>query len=579
MESGYTPFPMLTLKNIRKIYGIHRVLEKVSFSIGEGQKVALVGQNGVGKSTLLKIAAGLETFEKGERIVPNRCLLGYLPQEVGALPDETLIAYLRRMAGLAELEKEIKRLEKHLDEEAILAEFEAAEHDYTRLGGYDFERKARSILEGLFLDHVGLNRPLSELSGGEKRKAALAGVLLRGVDILFLDEPTNNLDLPALLWLENYLKRSKATCLIASHDRRFLDHVVKKVVEIDWFKREAIMYTGGWSEYAEMKAHAFRRHKEQYRMQEAERERLLESMAEKKEWVIRVQEKAAPDNDKFTSNYKKERATRKFDASAKALEGRQRRLDDIERPLERPPLDIILQTEKNDESSIVVQDLIFGYPEDEGKKTYRGGPVNLNIPLGSRIAILGNNGVGKSTLLQTLTGSLVPLSGTVTCGAQVKFGYLMQEHENIIQSETPRQLFKKRLPDFDAFEVSLMLSEYQFPPDTLDSKIVYLSPGERVRLILALLSMLHANVLVLDEPTNHLDLEAIEALEESLAVYPGTLLLVTHDRLFLERVELPEKYVLEAGTLTRVMDYAAYEAAALPQVKRVLKRLEEKHGK
>ena len=194
----------------------------------------------------------------------------------------------------------MKRWEKHRDEAAILAQFELVQHDYERLGGYDFERRAKSVLEGLFLAHVGLERPLAELSGGEKRKAALAGVLLRGVDILLLDEPTNNLDLPALLWLENYLKRSKATCLIASHDRRFLDHVVKKVVEIDWFRREAIMYTGGWSEFAEMKAHAFRRYKEQYRMQEAERDRLFESIAEKKEWVIRVQEKAAPDNDKFT---------------------------------------------------------------------------------------------------------------------------------------------------------------------------------------------------------------------------------------------------------------------------------------
>ncbi len=570
---------MLTLKNIRKIYGIHRVLEKVSFSLGEGQKVALVGQNGVGKSTILKIAAGLETFERGDRIVPNRALLGYLPQEVGTLPDETLLSYLRRMAGLEELEKEMKRLEKHLDEEAILAQFELVQHDYERLGGYDFERRAKGVLEGLFLSHVGLRRPIQELSGGEKRKAALAGVLLRGVDILLLDEPTNNLDLPALLWLENYLKRSKATCLIASHDRRFLDHVVKKVVEIDWFTRSAVMYTGGWSEFAEMKAHAFRKHKEQYRMQEEERSRLRDSMAEKKEWVIRVQEKAAPDNDKFTSNYKKERATRKFDASAKALEGREKRMRDIEKPMERPPLNIILETEKKDESSIVLKKVVFGYPEKKGEQVFRGGPISLKIPLGSRIAFLGNNGVGKSTLLQTITGDLTPVSGKVECGKEVTFGYLMQEHENISQVLTPRELFKKRIVDFDAFEVSLVLSEFQFPPDTLDSKIASLSPGERVRLILALLSMLRANVLVLDEPTNHLDLEAIEALEESLAIYPGTVLLVTHDRLFLERVELSDKYLLENGVLTPVTDYAAYEASALPQVKRVLKRLEEKLGK
>lgn len=571
---------MLVLKNIRKTYGIKRVLEKVSFSLGEGQKVALVGQNGVGKSTLLKIAAGLETFEKGERTVPNRCLLGYLPQETEVLPDETLIGYLRRMAGLEELEVEMKQLGTRLDEAEALAQYELVQADYERLGGYDFERRAKSVLEGLFLSHVGLNRPLAELSGGEKRKAALAGVLLRGVDILFLDEPTNNLDLPALLWLENYLRRSKATCLIASHDRRFLDYVVKKVVEIDWFKREAIMYTGGWSEYAEMKAHAFRRHKEQYRMQEAERERLFESIDEKKEWVVRVKERKTPDHDKLTANFKKERAVRKFDGAATALQGREKRLDGVERPLERPPLDIVLTTEKNEESSIVLNNVVFGYPEKkEGDNPFRGGPIDLEITLGSRLAILGNNGVGKSTLLQTITGDLAPLSGEVVHGKQIIFGYLMQEHENISQVLSPRQLFQKRLPNFDAFQVSLMLSEFQFSPDVLDDKIRDLSPGERVRLILALLSMLNANVLVLDEPTNHLDLEAIEALEESLAIYPGTLLLVTHDRLFLERLKLTDNYLLANGDLRKVHDYAEYEQSALPKVKRVLKRLEEKHGK
>ena len=399
---------MLVLKNIRKSYGIQRVLDKVSFSIGEGQKVALVGQNGVGKSTLLKIAAGLETFDKGERIVPNRCLLGYLPQETIALPDETLIDYLKRMAGLEELETEMRQLGTRLDEEEALAQYELVQADYERLGGYDFERRAKSVLEGLFLSHVGLTRPLAELSGGEKRKAALAGVLLRGVDILFLDEPTNNLDLPALLWLENYLRRSKATCLIASHDRRFLDHVVKKVVEIDWFKREAVMYAGGWSEYAEMKAHAFRRHKEQYRMQEAERERLFQSIDEKKEWVVRVKERVAPDHDKLTSNFKKERAVRKFDGAATALQGREKRLNDVERPLERPPLDIVLTTEKNEESSIVLKKLMFGYSDFSHKLKepikggcastfFRGGPIDLEVPLGARLAILGNNGeIGRA---------------------------------------------------------------------------------------------------------------------------------------------------------------------------------------
>lgn len=565
---------MLTLKNIRKTFGTRRILEKISFSLGEGQKVALVGQNGVGKSTVLKIAAGLETFDKGEILIPNRALVGYLPQEALAVSEqETLREYLRRMTGLEELEEKMERLGKTLDQEETLKEYEETQADYERLGGYDFERKAKSVLEGLSLSHVGLDRSLMELSGGEKRKAALAGVLLRGVDVLLLDEPTNNLDLPALLWLESFLSRSKTTCLIASHDRRFLDNVVEKVVEIDWYKREAVMYTGGWSDFAEMKAHAFRSHKEAYRMQQEERTRLLVSMEEKKDWVERVKNSIAPDHDKLTSNYKKERATRKFDASAKALEGREKRLRDVEKPLERELLIIPLETLEEQEDTLLLQDLCFGYAGG-----FSGGPLSLEIPFGTRIAILGNNGVGKSTLLQTISGAISPLSGAVVRGSKIVFGYLMQEHESISRVTTPRALFKERLPDFDADVVHHALSQFQFSPDAMDEKIASFSPGERVRLILALLSLLRANVLILDEPTNHLDLEAIEALEEALETYPGTILLVTHDRRFLERMELSQYYLLEEGTLTPVESYETYALSIVPQVKRVLKRLEEKHG-
>jgi len=565
---------MLTLKNVRKIFGSRRVLEKISFSLGEGQKAALVGQNGVGKSTLLQIIAKEVSIDKGDIFIPNRALIGYLPQESAVSSEETLLDYLRRMTGLEELEKGMASLEKKLEDPNALEKFERLQSDYERLGGYDFERKAKSILDGLFLSHVGLDRKVSLLSGGEKRKAALAGVLLRGVDILLLDEPTNNLDLPALLWLEKYLSRSKATCLIASHDRIFLDNVVRKVIEIDWYKRDVTMYTGGWSEFAEMKAHAFRKHKELYRMQEDERHRLRESIDEKKGWVERVKESVAPDHDKLTSNYKKERAIRKFDGSAKALQGREKRLDEVEKPLERELLVIPLDPKTKEDDSIVLKKLTFGY-----KDGFSGGTIDLKIPLGRRIAILGNNGVGKSTLLKTITGEILPLKGKVFLSESLTFGYLMQEHENISQSLTPRALFKKRLEKyFDQDTLQRSLAQFQFSPGVMDDKIASFSPGERVRLILALLSLLHANVLVLDEPTNHLDLEAIEALEEALETYPGIILLVTHDRRFLERVRLDKNYILEDGKLTEVASYEAYALSVVPKMKRILKRFEEKHG-
>lgn len=575
---------MLTVKNLRKNFGIRRVLEKVSFSLGEGRKAALVGQNGVGKSTLLRIIAGLESFEKGEVLIPNRALVGYLPQE--ALPEsgETLREYLFRQTGLQELEEKMGSLEPRLDQPETLERYELLQAEYRRLGGYDFERKAHNILDGLCLSPIAFDRPVAELSGGEKRKAALASVLLRGVDILLLDEPTNNLDLPALLWLEKYLDRSKATCLIASHDRRFLDDVVERVVEIDWYKRSVAMYTGGWSDYAEMKAHALRRQKERYHMQEEEKERLLVSMDQKREWAVRVKENIAPDRDKLTSNYKKERAAKKFNASAKALEGREKRLDKIDKPLEREPLVIPLEAKKDEEeNSIALRSLRFGYPGGlqggfVSPKPFEGGPIDLEIPFGTRLAILGNNGAGKSTLLKTVTGELAPLAGEVARGSALRFGYLMQEHENVSQASTPAELFRKRLGIYDRDIVHSHLSQFQFSPDTMDDRIASLSPGERVRLILALLSASGANVLVLDEPTNHLDLETIEALEEALELYEGTVLLVTHDRRFLEKMRLTRSYLLENGVLAEVESYDAYAASIAPKVGRIMKRLEEKHG-
>ncbi|MEI8096694.1 MAG: ABC-F family ATP-binding cassette domain-containing protein, partial [Candidatus Moraniibacteriota bacterium] len=488
------------------------------------------------------------------------------------------------MTGLEDLEKEMARLAPHLEEEVLLEQFEVVRLEYERLGGYNFSQKAKTILDGLQLSHVKLDRLVSELSGGEKRKAALIGVLLRGVDMLLLDEPTNNLDLPALLWLERYLNRSKATCIIASHDRRFLDNVVKKVIEIDWYKRDVTMYTGGWSAFAEMKAHAIRKHREEYRVQEDERHRLIVSVGQKMDWVERVKNRKAPDKDKMSSNFKKERATRKFTGAAKALEERQRRLHDVEKPLIRDPLYIPLDPLSGEkESSLTLKKVCFGYPARNathnvagGEGGFSGGPVDMKIPFGSRTAILGNNGVGKSTLLKTIEGSLPPISGKRTCGKKLVFGYLMQEHENILQTITPYDLFKNRLGIFDRDIIATHLSYFQFAPDVLTDKISSLSPGERVRLILALLSAMGANVLILDEPTNHLDLEAIEALEEALDSYIGTILLVTHDRRFLERIRLTQTFFLEDGKLTSIENYEAYAKKIQPKVDRILKRLEER---
>jgi ATPase subunit of ABC transporter with duplicated ATPase domains len=541
---------MLTVKNIRKHRGGELVLRNVSFSLGEGQKVALVGENGVGKSTLLEILAGVEPLERGEIRRPNRVFTGYLPQELLAEGDETLFAYLRRSAGIKALEDEMARLEARLEEAKIQARYDELLHEYTRLGGHEFPKRARRMLEGLALGRLSPDQKVDTLSGGERRKAALAGALLRGADLLLLDEPTNNLDRPALAFLETFLQESQATLLVASHDRSFLDAVVTKVLEIDRVKRDAVLYTGNWSTYDETRRKAVRRHRETYQRQEEEKKRLLGSGAEKRDWSERVWEEKNRDTDKMTAHYKKERAAKKFSTSAKVLEKRGARLNQVEAPLMRPPLELSFGEESLlGETVLSGEALVCGYPEG-----FRTAPLDFSFRGGERVALLGDNGAGKSTFLKTLSGELAPLSGEFFRHEGLRFGSLVQEHERLAEAERAplREVFLKRLgtvPGFDEERLPFLFHEVHLPLDLLDSPLRYASPGERVRVLLLFLSLERVNFLLLDEPTNHLDLDTIEALEEALAAYPGNLLLVSHDRRFLEALEIDRTLTLEKGKL------------------------------
>ena len=544
---------MLTIKNIQKTVGGQRVLNKASFSLGEGQRAALIGLNGVGKSTLLKIIAGIEEPNIGKVMKPNRVLMGYLPQEAVADVDMTLQEYLRDMAGLGAIESELKVLEARLAEPEIQAQYDTLMAEFERLGGYEFDRRIQKVVIGLRIKHLAPDRSILTLSGGERRKIALAGVLLRGVDLLLLDEPTNNLDLPALTFLENWLKGSKITCLIASHDRRFLDSVVTKVIEIDWYRRDTEIFAGNWSQFMETKEHARRRLKEQYRLQEEERARLTSSKEEKIDWVTRVWDKKKRDNDKQADHFKKERAAKKFSASARALEGREKRLNKLDKPVEKEPLELEFVEPEAIEGSydIVFASTVVGYGS-----SFAVGPIDWKIVYGEKVALLGDNGVGKTTLLKTLAGELKPLAGSIEVGTEVRLGYLIQEHDLLLQNEnmTLDAYLKKRL-SFELHEgIGMLVSIYQLSPLFLSHKMKHLSPGERVRVLLLILVEQKANCLILDEPTNHLDLESIEAFEEALNAFPGTVILVTHDRMFLERIQLDQKMKLEDGGLVSVLD-------------------------
>lgn len=528
---------MLVLKNIHKRYGIRRVLEGVSFAVGEGQKVAIVGGNGTGKSTLLKIIAGEVPFERGTRILPNRILIGYLPQETTVEGEESVREYLERQSGVAEQKRILKISGAQIEDPHHAERYAEAQFVYERLGGDFFLKRAHKFMKGLLLTDISLDSPARTLSGGQKRKLAVTSVLLRGVDMLILDEPTNNLDLPALQFLEHYLQTTKSTVIISSHDRAFLDAVVKKVFEIHWYTRTVEQFSGGWSEYAALKRHKLRRQQELWREQEEERKRLEGSEEQKRAWVDRIKDLKAPDSDKMAAHFKRERATKKFSASAKALVSRMKRLNEHDEPLIRKPPTILLNTPKMAGGDIFLNEVVAGYPDGFMTK-----PLTLSLPLGVRLAFTGNNGTGKTTLLKTITGELAPLGGEVSVGAAVQFGYFMQEHDTLDQEQTVFEYIKSTLAQpIGKDDILFELGRFDLSPDTIDDKLRYLSPGERVRVILARLVLSGANTLILDEPTNHLDLDAIEALEEALREFPGTLLVVTHDRQFLENLALESK--------------------------------------
>ncbi|MFA7441719.1 MAG: ABC-F family ATP-binding cassette domain-containing protein [Sphingomonadaceae bacterium] len=558
---------MIQAKHIQKSYGSMTVLADVSFSLSRGQKVALVGDNGIGKTTILKIIAGFEEADAGNIEMASTACIGYLPQDTSLVEDETIEAYLRRVAGVDVLERKLEALADQLQDEAKAREYGDLHEQYERLDGYAFEHRIKVMLSGFGLDSIGLEHNVSNLSSGQKSKVALAGILLKGVDLLLLDEPTNNLDLPALIWLEDFLRKSEAAAIVVSHDRRFLDRVVKKIFELDRNTRTLNISGGTYSDYLEMIAKRIARQKLDYRLQQEQIERLNEQARQQRASSARGSNWRGSDNDKFLRGFKRDRAGRSS-RMAKNIEKRIEQMDKVERPIERDPFEIPLEAEVGPGTlDIRLTDVVAGYPEG-----FTVGPMSFDVRFKNRVGIMGLNGSGKSTILKTITGVLPPREGKIEIGSGVKLGNMMQEHESLPRDETLLELLMKRAGLSQEMSYA-KLARFGFDEGQVKQPIGTLSPGGRARLLLALFSAQSVNMLVLDEPTNHLDLEALNALEETLQTYEGTVLLVSHDRYFLETARLDTMYLLSDGVLTRIPDYKAYVADAEARAQQLLKSL------
>ena len=540
---------------IHKAYGTITILDDVFFSLEKGQKVGLVGYNGTGKTTLLKIIAGVVEPDGGEITIRRGANLGYMPQDTSLVSDETVSDYLRRISGMKVLEEQLDKSPDALSQ-------------YESRNGYAFDHRMNMTLAGFGLQDVSGDRSINSLSSGQKSKVFMAGVLLSDPDILILDEPTNNLDLPALIWLEDFLMRSDAACIIVSHDRLFLDRIVRKIFEIDWNTKKLKVTSGRYSDYLERKEKESVRQLAEHEAQQEEIKRLTDQARKKKSEAVQGSRYAGTDNDKFLRGFKRDRAA-KSGKAAKAMEKRIEQMDIVEKPVERDAFRIHIRPSKLEGSrDIAFKDVVVGYSTDR----FRVGPVSAHMLYGSRTLILGLNGSGKSTLLKTVSGELKPLEGEVLVGNALVIGNLMQEHDNLPRKESIKDFLMRR-GGVDVQNAYALAVKFGFKAEEIDKEISSLSPGGRARLLFALFSALSANVLLLDEPTNHLDLEALEALEEAVSQYEGTVLLVSHDRYFLEKFRATDTYVLSDGKFGRQQSFEAYMKNAEREAKRLINML------
>ncbi|GGS43948.1 MULTISPECIES: ABC-F family ATP-binding cassette domain-containing protein [Streptomyces] len=541
----------LVAKDLAAGHGDRTLFAGLDLVVAPGDVIGLVGVNGAGKSSLLRLLAGLDRPEEGElRLSPPTATVGHLPQEPERRDGETVAAFLARRTGVADAQRVMDEAT-----EALVAGAPGADDAYSdalerwlALGGADLEERAEQVAAELGLA-VGLDRPMTALSGGQAARAGLASLLLSRYDVFLLDEPTNDLDLDGLERLERFVSGLRAGTVVISHDREFLMRTVTKVLELDLAQQQINLYGGGYAAYLEERETARRHAREDYE-EYADKKASLEARGHmQRSWMdkgVKNARRKATDGDKLGRNARSE-ASEKQAAKARQTQRMIERLDVVEEP--RKEWELRMEIASAPRSGSVVATL---REARLARGDFTFGPASLQIDWADRVAITGANGAGKSTLLAALLERLPLDSGNAALGSGVVVGEVDQARKLFLGAQSLLDAFCAAVPDMEPADVRTLLAKFGLRADHVMRPATSLSPGERTRAALALLQGRGVNLLVLDEPTNHLDLPAIEQLEAALETYTGTLLLVTHDRRMLEAVRTTRRIEVADGQIKEV---------------------------
>ena len=507
---------VLSAQNVAKSFGVNAVLKDVSFTIQQGDRIGLVGVNGCGKSTLMRIIAGLDTPDSGEISIVRGTRIGYLAQQDMVTSGASVWRELEKVYDpVFDMEKRLRQLEEEMAHaHTDPAQFNRLSADYDKLmrrfeesDGYAWKSMVSGVLNGLGFSPAHYEQSVDSLSGGEKTRLCLARLLLQKPDLLLLDEPTNHLDMETLSWLENYLAAYRGSVLVISHDRYFLDHVCTGMVEL--LMGTAEQYGGNYTRYIAQREERFETRMRAYELQQKEIERQQAIIARYR-------------------MYNREKSIRAAESREKALE----RMERLEKPTDERAIRFQFEARRRTgEDVLMIQDVSKSFGDKHLFEHF-----SLHVRAGDRIALIGPNGVGKSTLIKIITGDVSSDTGDVRYGANVDVGYYDQHQSTLDSEKTVLDEIWDRFPQMEQSDVRGALGMFLFTGDDVFQPIKTLSGGEKGRVALTALMLRKDNLLLLDEPTNHLDMDSREVLEDALAGFGGTIITVSHDRYFINRV-------------------------------------------